>query len=691
MPNRLADQSSPYLLQHQDNPVDWYPWNDEALSRARQENKPIFLSIGYSACHWCHVMEHESFEDTRIAELLNDRFINIKVDREERPDLDQIYMDSVQAMTGHGGWPMSVFLTPDGQPFFAGTYFPPSPRMNMPSFEQVIMGVDNAWQNRQDKALEQAAEICEHLGRASQTPPSRDEVPLSLDLIDDAVRGIMASVDRQCGGFGTAPKFPHAMTLRLMLNAWARTNEADLLEQIEFCLTNMAAGGIYDHIGGGFARYTVDRRWLVPHFEKMLYDNALLTGIYLDAFLATGNPVYRKVVVGTIDYIVRDMTNPDGGFYSSEDADSEGEEGKFYVWTVDEIKSALGDENAELFCAAYDITEKGNFEGKNIPNLLNGLQVALELADGNAELLRDRLEVSRDTLFEVRKERIHPGKDDKILANWNGLMIDAMARAGLALDRTDYVDTAIKAAQFLLDNLMKDDRLLHSYRQGVSQFNGYLDDYACLANSLVTLYEVTADSQWLKQALTLCKQIVEHFHDDQLGGFFYTSDDHESLIFRNKDAHDSSVPSGTSMATTVLLRLGILTGNQEWITIAEQSIQNSVESLMRAPLGFGQMLLALDFAATESTQLAMVAADKATALSAIAPYFKRFIPARVIGYKVSESTEPSLEQLFEGRDSNRIEATLFVCNGFTCQEPWQGIGRIHESCDTIGRGFSDNK
>ena len=686
MPNRLADQTSPYLLQHKDNPVDWYPWNDEALKRAKEENKPIFLSIGYSACHWCHVMEHESFEDEKIASLLNERFINIKVDREERPDLDQIYMDAVQAMTGHGGWPMSVFLTPNGEPFFAGTYFPPSPRMNMPSFEQVIMGVDNAWQNRQEKAVEQAAEICEHLGKSSRTSTHDNERSLSIEMIDSAIKDISAAADPQCGGFGTAPKFPHAMTLRLMLNTWARTGDTELLEQIEFCLTNMAAGGIYDHIGGGFARYTVDRRWLVPHFEKMLYDNALLAGIYLDAFLATGNPVYRKVVLGTLDYIVRDMTSVDGGFYSSEDADSEGEEGKFYVWTVDQINEVVGSDDAELFCAAYDITEKGNFEGSNIPNLLNGLNAALELANGDAEFLRDRLEICRDKLFIAREDRVHPGKDDKILVNWNGLMIDAMARAGFALERPDYIHAATQTAQFILDNLMSNGRLLHSHRHGVSQFNGYLDDYACFANGLISLYEITADSVWLEHALDLCEQIVSHFHDAELGGFFYTSDDHESLIFRNKDAHDSSVPSGSSMASTVLLKLGLLTGNSNWIDIAEHAVRNAADSMLRAPLGFGQMLMALELLTGEAVQLAMVADDKDTALSAIDPFLKRFIPIRVVGYQTSAACPNALNTLFDGRELADSNAALFVCHGFVCQEPLHGIGRIHESCDTIGRG-----
>jgi uncharacterized protein len=582
--NRLQYESSPYLLQHAQNPVDWYPWGEEALRRAVDENKPIFLSVGYSACHWCHVMEHESFENAAIAEQLNLHFVCIKVDREERPDVDQIYMTAVQIITGRGGWPMSVFLTPKLQPFFGGTYWPPAPRMGMPGFNQVLAAVIDAWQNRQELAHQQAAQLTQRIEAVALHDQGQTE--LTRALLDGAESYLRKAFDATHGGFGAAPKFPHAMDLQLLLRIWHRKGDKPddaLLDIVRLTLDKMAAGGIYDHLGGGFARYSVDDRWLVPHFEKMLYDNALLGAAYLDSFLATGNVEHHRIVCETLDYVLRDMTDPRGGFYSTEDADSEGVEGKFYVWDPAEIHEVLGAEIGERFCAVYDVTDEGNFEGHSILNLPKRIDQVAALRGWPETELRAQLALARDQLLERRRQRVAPGKDDKVIVSWNGLMIDTLARAGRGLNEPRYRDAAVRAAEFLRDEMWRDGRLLHCWRLGKPTLAAYLDDYSTLANALVSLYEATLDPQWLDWSFTLMDQVLQRFADPAGGPLFYTADDHERLITRTKDLQDSSVPSGNAMAATALLRLGHLGHRVDYLEQAESILGSAGRLLQDAP------------------------------------------------------------------------------------------------------------
>ncbi|MEC9095843.1 MAG: thioredoxin domain-containing protein [Planctomycetota bacterium] len=684
MPNKLAAESSPYLLQHQNNPVNWYPWGKEALQLAKNENKPIFLSIGYSACHWCHVMEHESFEDEAIASLLNEKFINIKVDREERPDLDQIYMNAVQILTGHGGWPMSVFLTPELKPFFGGTYWPPKQRGQMPGFVQIIEGVDRAWVNRNEQALAYADELTEKLQRLGYGELD-GEPSLSNDDIDAALVALENNFDFQHGGFGTAPKFPNAMNLELMLRSWARTKNQTLLDMVRLNLDKMALGGIYDHLGGGFARYSVDARWLVPHFEKMLYDNGQLVDIYLHAYQVTGSQLYEQTVRDTCDYILHTMTDPKYGcFYSTEDADSEGEEGKFYVWSKSEVMEVLGPERGEEFCQIYDITERGNFEGHNIPNLAQPLDTTQLLTD------------SKQQLFQHRAQRIRPGLDDKVLVSWNALMIQSMAQAGVILDEPRYLNAAIRASDFLLQhmtNATDDDslRLLHSWRQGKAKLNAYLDDYSYLANAYTTLYECTADGKWLDRAVSLIETSLKHFLDQQDGGFYFTSDDHETLITRNKDSFDSSVPSGNSMMAYVLVRLGKLCHNTTWLEIAEQTIRNSALILQRAPNGCGQMLLALDLLINDTQEVVLVTKQPNDREELKQSLYSGFVPRRTIAYINPADPTTNANALKHQATIRTLiddQATVYICQDFSCQKPLSNRGEIESAFDTMKASFS---
>jgi uncharacterized protein YyaL (SSP411 family) len=674
MPNKLAHETSPYLLQHRNNPVDWHPWGLEALQRSKNEGKPIFLSIGYSACHWCHVMEHESFENEAIAKLMNEHFVNIKVDREERPDLDHIYMSAVQLLTGRGGWPMSVFLTPDLQPFYGGTYWPPSSRMGMPGFDQVLLAVADAWKNRKAQAMEHAAELTENIAAYGALPQSKE--PLSGDWLQKAGAALERQFDFGHGGFGGAPKFPHPMDLQVLLRVWAKTKRQGVLDMVKTTLDKMAGGGIYDQLGGGFHRYSVDERWLVPHFEKMLYDNALLTTAYVEAYQATKNADYARIARETCDYVLRDLTDPSGGFYSTEDADSEGEEGKFYVWTPAEIEAVLGSEQAERFCYAYDVSESGNFEGHNILNLPKSLELIAQIKKRELKELRAELDGGRQKLLAVRDKRIRPGLDDKVLVAWNGLMIDALARAAGALGEPRYLDAAKEAADFILRELRKSDgRLLHTWRAGQAKLDAYLDDYAALANALVSLYEATFDERYVDEAIALCEIILRHFADASAGGFFYTADDHEQLISRHKDIQDSSVPSGNALAATVLVRLGKLTGRTNYLQAAEGTFQMASALMERAPTASGQMLLALAmyFGPTPEIVLLGDPGDKDTA-AVLSSLRQTFIPNRVVALKRDASGQESsaLAPLFEGRTAGAEAPTLFVCENLACQAPVSG-------------------
>ncbi|HZZ27256.1 MAG TPA: thioredoxin domain-containing protein [Pirellulales bacterium] len=686
--NRLADESSPYLLQHQNNPVDWYPWGPESLQRAKAEQKPIFLSIGYSACHWCHVMEHESFENPDIARLMNENFVCIKVDREERPDLDHIYMNAVQLLTGRGGWPMSVFLTPDLQPFYGGTYWPPTARMGMPGFDQVLLAVANAWQERRQQAIEQAAELTGHISQLAALPTAAGE--LSQKLIDVAGAALERSFDFHHGGFGGAPKFPHPMDLQVLLRLWKRHRRPGLLGMVTTTLDKMAAGGIYDHLGGGFHRYSVDEHWLVPHFEKMLYDNALLTTAYTEGFLATHNAEYARVARETCDYLLRDLTDPAGGFYSTEDADSEGAEGKFYVWTPQEIATVLGTKTAEVFCYVYDVSEAGNFEEQSILNLPKPLEVCAKIKQRDPAELRAVLAASRQKLLEVRGRRVRPGRDDKVLVAWNGLMIDALSRAAVALSEPRYIAAAVNAANFILHDMRRSDgRLLHTWRAGKAKYDAYLDDYAALANALVSLYEATFNERYIDEAVRLAEIVLTHFADGEAGGFFYTADDHEQLIARHKDIQDSSVPSGNALMATVLVRLGKLTGRANYLEAAERTLRMAIGLLERAPTVAGQMLLAIDMLLGPTPEIVLVGNKANSDTSAILlELHRRFIPNKIVALRspTAESSQPhsiALDPLFAGKAPLSSEPTLFICENFACQAPVSGHAAAVEKIATL--------
>lgn len=687
MSNRLSQETSPYLLQHQNNPVDWYPWGPEAIEKSQREDKPIFLSIGYSACHWCHVMEHESFENDAIARVLNENFVAIKVDREERPDLDQIYMNAVQMLTGHGGWPMSVFLTPDLKPFYGGTYWPPHSSRGMPGFDQILAAVIDAWKNRREQALTAADQITAELQSIS-VAGNGESIPnkLDIELINAAVGQLRRAFDNTYGGFGPAPKFPHPMDLQLLVRIAQRSGQSGPVEMVRLTLDRMAAGGIYDHLGGGFARYSVDAQWLVPHFEKMLYDNALLAGAYLDAYLVTGDENYARVVRETLTYIIRDMTDPAGGIYSSEDADSQGHEGLFYTWTPDEIDAVLGEERGATFGRVYDVSDVGNFEGRNILNLPKTLEQCAKILGREKHELEVELADSREKLFIAREKRVHPGRDDKIIVAWNGLMIDAMARAGAALKEPDYVITASEAASFILNRMrLEGGRLLHTARAGAAKLDAYLDDYASLANALVSLYEASFNERWIDAAANLMDIVLEKFADPSGDGFFYTASDHEQLITRTKELTDSSTPGGNALAATALLRLGKLTGRTDYLEAATRTLAAAAPLLERAPMAAGQMLLALDLYLGPAHELVVVGDHSHDdTKQAIAAVQSRYLPRAVMAARDSASSDDTatrssrLDELFAGKRSAGGDPVLYVCQNFACQEPAIGLDAIKE-------------
>ncbi len=687
MLNRLASETSPYLLQHANNPVDWYPWGDEALSRAKAEARPIFLSIGYSACHWCHVMEHESFEDAEIARRMNENFVCIKVDREERPDLDHIYMSAVQMISGRGGWPMSVFLTPELEPFFGGTYWPPSPRQGMPGFGQVLSAVIEAWQNRRQEVIDSASKLTAEIAKSARLSNQSGE--LSLELMHAAVAMLERSFDHQHGGFGGAPKFPHPMDLRVLLRAWRREPRDGVLHVVTHTLDRMAAGGIYDQLGGGFHRYSVDERWLVPHFEKMLYDNALLAVCYLEAYQATGHARFARVARETLDYVLRDLRTAEGGFASTEDADSEGMEGKFYVWTPVEVAQVLGQQAAETFCYVYDVSELGNFEDKNILNLPKTLEQSARILQREVSELEVEMAESRGKLLAARGARTRPGLDDKVLVSWNGLMIDALAQAASVLDEPRYLEVAMAAAQFILGSLRAaDGRLLHSWRSGRARFNAYLDDYACLTGALVSLYEASFDERWVDEAVGLAEAMLSDFEDEAEGGFYFTATGQEALVARTKDAVDSSVPSGNGMAATVLLRLGKLTGRTDFLQAAERTLRALARLVEQAPAATGQLLLAIDMALGDTPELVLLGgeneADNRTVLDALR---RCFWPNKVVAFRSPDRRaveSRSLTEIFASKSEHAAEPVLYVCRNFSCQAPVKGAKAILAALAALG-------
>jgi uncharacterized protein YyaL (SSP411 family) len=639
MANRLAGETSPYLLQHRDNPVDWHPWGPEALERARREERPLIVSIGYSACHWCHVMERESFEDPETAALMNERFVCVKVDREERPDVDAIYMEACQAMTGHGGWPLNAFLTPEQVPFYVGTYFPPEARQGMPSWRQVLTAVADAWDERREEIRAGGARIVERLkGGALLAPSASDFDPGALDR---AVAELVAAHDDARGGFGGAPKFPMSSALELLLRRGQAATAANTLRA-------MAAGGIYDQVGGGFARYSVDADWVVPHFEKMLYDNALLARAYLHAWLVTGDEELRRICEQTLDWALLEMRAPEGGFYSALDADSEGVEGKFYVWTLDELRAALG-EDADAAIAWFGATAAGNFEGANI--LVRGR------GPGPPEL-----DDWRRRLYDVRSRRVWPGLDDKRLTAWNALLISALAEAGAVLERADYLDAARDCAGFLLAELRdRDGRLLRTFRNGRAHLLAYLEDHAFLVEALLTLYEATFELRWFGSARGLADDMIARFADPDRGGFFETGDDHETLVARRKDLEDTPIPAGNSSAAYGLLRLAALTGEAGYERHAVGVLKLLHEIAARHPLAFGHLLQALDFHLAPVREVALVGPDRAP--------LERVVRGAFRPHLVLAGGEPDGVPLLEGREPVDGRAAAYVCERFACLRP----------------------
>ncbi|MBI2504933.1 MAG: thioredoxin domain-containing protein [Candidatus Latescibacteria bacterium] len=668
-PNRLSAETSPYLRQHASNPVDWYPWGEEALSRARAEDRPILLSVGYSACHWCHVMERESFEDDQIARLMNERFVNIKVDREERPDLDEIYMGAVQAMTGSGGWPMTVFLTPDQRPFYGGTYFPPADRYGRPGFPKVLQAVADFYRTHRDQVDSQASRLTEAL---QQNAVLREgEAGLDAELIENACRQLKGNFDPAHGGFGQAPKFPASMSLALLLRHHRRTGDEETLEMVETTLKKMAQGGIYDQLGGGFHRYSVDERWLVPHFEKMLYDNALLTWVYLEAYQLTGEPCYRQVVEETLEYVLREMTRPGGGFYAAQDADSEGEEGRFFAWDPDEVAAVLGVEQARLFNRYYGISEEGNFEhGKSVLHVAAPLQGVARLLRVEAGELQRAVAEGRQRLLRARQQRVPPGRDDKIIASWNGLMISALARAGQALGDRAYLEAASASAAFILEQMTEGGTLRHTYGEGQARLEAYQDDYASLVNALLDLYEATFERRWLQAARHWCAAMVERFWDEEQGGFFFTARRAETLIVRTKSPYDNPTPSGNALGVLVLLRLGEMTGDGEMRTRAERTLRLFGGLMRQVPGASAQMLCALDFYLSDPWQIAVVGPGAEQLLRVVRG---RFLPAKVlVGALPGDDPAEVVRDLplLAGKiPVSAGRASAYLCRNFTCSPP----------------------
>jgi len=668
--NRLAGETSPYLLQHAHNPVDWYPWGTEALGKAKTEDKPILLSIGYSACHWCHVMERESFEDERTAEVMNQHFVSIKVDREERPDLDGIYMQAVQAMTGQGGWPMTVFLTPDGTPFYGGTYFPPEDRHNMPAFTRVLQSVADAWKNRREEVEHSGQQLRDHMQQAMRPAPSRGV--LDTSMLDAAAQGIISQYEPTHAGFGNAPKFPQPMAIEFLLRHWRRTGDERARSAALHTLDQMARGGMYDQLGGGFHRYSVDGEWLVPHFEKMLYDNAQLARAYLMGYQATGNAFYRTVVEQVLNYVLRDMTDPSGGFYSTEDADSEGVEGKFYVWTPAELDSLLGDEDARLFAAYYDVTERGNFEhGSSILHVTDTPAVVAERISVSDARLLEALERGRTILFEARARRIRPARDDKVLSAWNGMLLRAFAEAGRVLNEPTYLRAAINNAEFLLGTMCaRGGAVFRTWKPGhAAHLNGYLEDYANIADGLVALYEATFEARWLSAATALADSILTQFGDIDNGGFFDTSTEHETLITRPKDVFDNATPSGNAVAADVLLRLAVLTASADYQRTAQGVFELLREPMVRYPLGFARALSALDFLLGRPKEIAIFGSlDSADTQALLDVVFEPFLPNKVVA-GANNGGAPADIPLLEGRSARNGHATAYVCEQYVCQAP----------------------
>ena len=671
--NRLVHEKSPYLLQHAGNPVDWYPWGEEAFKTAKKEDKPIFLSIGYATCHWCHVMAHESFEDGEVAQLLNKDFIAIKVDREERPDVDKIYMSVCQALTGRGGWPLSIFMTPEGNPFFAGTYFPKSSRMGLPGFMDIINQIAALWQGDPERLLRTSEEITSHI--RSRPDSSTPVHALGPDTLKKGYLQFERTFDPNWGGFGPAPKFPSPHHLTFLLRWHKRSSGSKALEMIEKTLDAMRRGGIFDQIGFGFHRYSVDERWLVPHFEKMLYDQALLAMAYTEAYQATGKVKFAQVAREIFTYVLRDMEAPHGGFYSAEDADSEGKEGLFYLWTPQEVKKHLGEELGDLLCRFFDIGEAGNFEeGRSIPHMPVSPQIFAKKEGMDLTGLEAALKDARNRLLDIRKKRIHPLKDDKILTSWNGLMIAALAKGYQVLGDQAYADAARRAADFILKNLRTaGGRLLRRYRQGDAAYPGYLDDYAFLVWGLVELYEATFEISYLEEAIALNESMIDIFWDKRDGVLYFTGKGNESLITRSKEIYDGAIPSGNSVAALNFLRLGRMTGNIDLEQRAEQLLRPFSRQVADHPMGYTQLLVALDFMVGPSQEIVIAGDPSLESTRAMIDTIQRsFLPNKVLLLQPHGSEGrrlASLSPFVEGMGSVNNRPTVYVCEEYACKRP----------------------
>jgi len=661
--NRLINETSPYLLQHAHNPVDWFAWTDEAFEKARREDKPVLISIGYSACHWCHVMEHESFEDEATAAIMNANFVNIKIDLEERPDVDQIYMTFVQMTSGHGGYPLNVFLTPDRKPFFGGTYFPPDNRFNMPSFQRILTSVAEAYRERKDEVLHSANEILGEIKTLSAQQSAGEN--LSVEQTEFAFKGFVKTFDRANGGFGGAPKFPSPMSLEFLLRCFHRTGDENALSMVETTCRKMANGGICDQLGGGFHRYTVDAVWLTPHFEKMLYDNAQLARIYLHVFQITKDEFYKRVAIETLEYVKREMTDASGGFYAAQDADSEGVEGKFFVWTPEEVAQILDERETQIFNFYYDVSEHGNFEEKNILNVKNSPAETAEVLKISEDELKKILETGKKKLFAEREKRVKPFRDEKVLTAWNGLMLAAFAEAGAILDDKDYLEIAARNADFILENLQKDGYLLRTFKDGQAKLNAYLEDYANFADGLIELFQASGDAKYLKEAKRLADLMITEFWDEEAGAFFFTANNHEELLIRNKDFYDNATPSGNSAAADVFLKLFHLVGDDRYERFAVTVLRLVAPQIRRYPQAFGRALSALDFYLNPTKEIVILGARGNELEREV---WREYLPNKVV---VSAENAENADFIPLLRERKMIDGkpTAYVCENFTCQKP----------------------
>ena len=658
MPNRLINETSPYLLQHAHNPVDWFPWGTEAFEKAKAEDKPVLVSIGYAACHWCHVMERESFENPEIAAKMNELFVSIKVDREERPDVDAIYMQALISIAGHGGWPLNVFLMPDGRPFYGGTYYPDTDRARMPSWPRVLDSVADAYKNKPELVAENAKMLTDSLQQAAEEQAPGE--PITAAIADAAYRGLASAFDSDNGGFGSAPKFPQTMPQEFLLRYHLRTGDEHALTMVVDSLQRMAAGGIYDHLGGGFSRYSTDAEWMVPHFEKMLYDNALIATIYMQAYQLTGDNGFRAITKETLDYLIRDLRHADGAFFSSQDADSEGVEGKFYVWTPTEIDDALGAEDGARLRHVYGFDEGANFEGRNI----------LHLADGLSDPARVTLAGQRTALLAKREERIAPATDDKVLTSWNGLVIRALAEAGAILDEPRFIEAATAAADAILAVMRPNGRLLRTWKDGKAHINGYLEDYAFLINGVLSLHAATFEHRWLHVAHELTEDMIALFWDESFEGFYDIGTDHEKLIVRPRDQFDNAIPSGGSAAAEALLRLGVIEGEERYTRTAARLLRGVAPLLARVPMGFGNWLKVVELYLAKPSEVAIIGdpeADDTRAL--LRTLYSRFQPNRIIVGSPPQNGDVFASPLLEGRERIGESATAYVCSGYQCDLP----------------------